>query len=294
MEQTGKIENEMIEASLVLEGGGMRGVYTAGVLEFFLERGLLFENCYGVSAGACHACSYLSGQKGRAFRVQVDYLQDKRYCSWYSLLKTGDLFGAEFCYHTIPEELDKYDYDAFLAYPGNFYTVVTNAVTGKAEYRKINNIRQDIDNVRASASLPWVSRPVKIDGNHYFDGGVADSIPVKRALQYSNKKVVTILTRDNTYRKKKDFMAKPAKLYYHRYPNLVQAMKERHIHYNDTLDFIRQEKEKGTVFVIQPKEEVKVSRIEKDRQLLEKLCRQGYEDAKEAYPALCRFLEGEI
>ena len=133
----------MIDAGLVLEGGGMRGIYTAGVLDFLLEKDLFFAQTYGVSAGACHACSYLSKQRGRAFRIGTNYLHDKRYCSFYSLLTTGDLFGAKMCYDTIPNELDLYDYDAFNTYAGAFFAVVTNCRTRNAEYQPVKYQQHD-------------------------------------------------------------------------------------------------------------------------------------------------------
>ena len=155
---------EMVKAGLVLEGGGMRGVYTAGVLDFFIDQDLYFSDIYGVSAGACHMCSYISQQRERAYRVNVDYLEDKNYCSMYSLLKTGNLFGAEMCYDKIPNELDPYDYEAFGRYKGNAYAVVTNIETGEPEYIPIKDLKKDIEAIRASASLPLVSRNVPWEG----------------------------------------------------------------------------------------------------------------------------------
>ena len=154
----------MYQAGLVLEGGGMKGVYTAGVLDFFTEKGIDFSHIYGVSAGACHMCSYLSRQKGRALSVSVDYLDTRRYCSLESLLTSGDLFNVDFCYHLIPDYLYPYDYDTFEKYPGKAYSVVTNIETGQPEYLRVRDIRKDIDKIRASASLPLVARNVKIDG----------------------------------------------------------------------------------------------------------------------------------
>ena len=152
----------MIDCGLVLEGGGMKGMYTAGVLEYFMEKELYFKNCYGVSAGACHLCSYISKQRKRAYRVALDYLNDKNYCSMYSLVTTGDLFNADMCYNTIPNKLDPYDYKAAAKYEGNAYAVVTNIRTGEAEYMPLREMHRDTIAVRASASLPLVSRNVKI------------------------------------------------------------------------------------------------------------------------------------
>lgn len=279
------------DTALVLEGGGMRGMYTVGVLEYFMEQDLYFSNTYGVSAGSCHGASYLSKQKGRAYRVSLNYLNDKNYCSLYSLLKTGDLFGVDMCYRQIPDELDPYDYPAYEQYEGNFYGVVTNCKTGEAEYLPIEEMHRDIQIIRASSSLPLLSRMVEINGKKYLDGGISDSIPVKRARQDGNDKVVVVLTRDADYRKEKNPLMPVLKARYHKYPKLVEAMANRHKVYNKTLSYIKEGEKAGKIFVIRPKKPVEFDRIEKDRQKLIALYRQGYEDAKESYEKLQKFLE---
>ena len=192
----------MYEAGLVLEGGGMRGLYTAGVLDFFIEKKLAFSSCYGVSAGACHLASYMSGQRGRAYRISVDYLDDKNYCSAYSLLKTGDLFNVDMCYNQIPNELDPFDYEAAEKYPGRGVVVVTDIKSGQAKYVELKNMRRDLVAIRASASLPLVSRNVEINGKMYLDGGMSDSIPIRKSLRDGNLKNIVVLTRPDGYRKK--------------------------------------------------------------------------------------------
>ena len=281
----------MIEAGLVVEGGGMRGVYTAGVLDYFMEKNLYFDDCYGVSAGACHISSYVSKQIGRSMKVTLDYINDKRYCSINSLIKTGDMFGVEMLYDLIPNKLELYDYDTFNKFKGNFYSVVTNCKTGKAEYMKIKDMKKDIIAVRASSSLPLLSRIVEINGKEYLDGGITDSIPIKKSIKDGHKKNVVILTRDKTYRKSKPKFLSFFKLKYKKYPNLVKAIENRYKMYNETLDFIEEEKAKNKVFIIQPKLPVKISRIEKDKDKLKALYDQGYEDAKEIYEDLMKFLE---
>ena len=193
----------MINSGLIIEGGGMRGVYAAGVLDFFMEKNIYFNDCYAVSAGSCHAASYYSKQIGRSLKVTLDYINDKRYCSINSLIKTGDIFGVEMLYDLIPNELELYDYDTFNKFKGNFYSVVTNCKTGKAEYIKIKDMKKDIIAVRASSSLPLLSRIVEINGENYLDGGISDSIPIKKSIEDGHKKNVVILTRDKTYRKSK-------------------------------------------------------------------------------------------
>lgn len=283
----------MIKAGLVVEGGGMRGVYSSGVLDFFIEKDLFFENNYGVSAGACHLCSYLAKQYKRAFRVNVDYLNDKRYCSVHSLLKTGDLFGAEMLYDIIPNELDLFDYDTYNKNESNFYVVITDINTGKPEYVKIGDLKKDIIYVRASSSLPLLAQNVKINDKEYLDGGISDSIPIKKSIADGNKKNVVILTRDSTYRKGKNSLMPIIKLKYKKYPNFVKSMADRYIVYNEILDFIKELENNGDVFVIRPKKPVNIGRTEKNREKLEALYNDGYNDAKDCYEELLKYLGKE-
>ena len=283
----------MIKAGLVVEGGGMRGVYSSGVLDFFIEKDLFFENNYGVSAGACHLCSYLAKQYKRAFRVNVDYLNDKRYCSVHSLLKTGNLFGAEMLYDIIPNELDLFDYDTYNKNKSNFYVVITDINTGKPEYVKIGDLKKDIIYVRASSSLPLLAQNVKINDKEYLDGGISDSIPIKKSIADGNKKNVVILTRDSTYRKGKNSLMPIIKLKYKKYPNLVKSMADRYIVYNEILDFIKELENNGDVFVIRPKKPVNIGRTEKNREKLEALYNDGYNDAKDCYEELLKYLGKE-
>lgn len=283
----------MLKAGLVVEGGGMRGVYSSGVLDFFIEKDLFFENNYGVSAGACHLCSYLAKQYKRAFRVNVDYLNDKRYCSVHSLLKTGNLFGAEMLYDIIPNELDLFDYDTYNKNESNFYVVITDINTGKPEYVKIGDLKKDIIYVRASSSLPLLAQNVKINDKEYLDGGISDSIPIKKSIADGNKKNVVILTRDSTYRKGKNSLMPIIKLKYKKYPNFVKSMADRYIVYNEILDFIKELENNGDVFVIRPKKPVNIGRTEKNREKLEELYNDGYNDAKDCYEELLKYLGKE-
>lgn len=281
----------MYQAGLVLEGGGMKGVYTAGVLDFFLDKGIEFSSCYGVSAGACCLCSFLSKQRGRAYHVNVDYLDDKNYCSVYSLLKTGDLFGADMCYHRIPDELYPYDYETYNKYQGAFYSVVTNIETGYPEYIPIKDMKNDIDAIRASASLPLVSRNVKYKDKLYLDGGMSDAIPLRKSMKDGNVKNVVVMTKEVGYRRQPSSMTRLIKLRYRKYPEVYTLMKNRHTSYNETLDFIADEVKRGTVFLIQPRIKSNVGRIEKDVNKLRALYEEGYVQAGECYEDLIKFLE---
>ncbi len=276
---------------LILEGGGMRGVYTAGVLDFFLDKNIFFDTCYGVSAGACHCCSYLSKQRKRAFETNVNYLKDKNYCSFYSLVKTGDLFGVDLMYNQIPNKLHPYDFEAFDNNPSVFKVVVTNCKTGKAEYITIKDLHEDIIAVRASSSLPLLARIVEIKGEKYLDGGIADSIPLGKAIEDGSSKNVIILTQHPGYRKDPNKMLPLIKIKYKAYPKLIETIEKRHINYNESLDLIEEEVKAGRAFVIQPKKPVKLGRIEKDKEKLTALYEEGYRCAEESYDSLMAFLK---
>lgn len=281
----------MYQAGLVLEGGGMKGVYTAGVLDFFLDKGIDFSSIYGVSAGACHMCSYLSKQRGRALDISIDYLDSKDYCSAKSLLTTGDLFNVEMCYHLIPDYLYPYDYDTFNQYTGKAYSVVTNIATGRAEYLRIRDMKKDIDKIRASASLPLVSRNVKIGGKFYLDGGISDAIPLQKSIVDGNNKNIVVMTKEIGYVRKPSTQMELIKLRYLRYPKVYELMADRHINYNRTLEYIEEQKANGQAFVIRPKKASNVGRIEKDKDKLKALYEEGYADAAECYEELHAYLE---
>lgn len=280
----------MESVGLILEGGGMRGAFTAGVLDYFLERGLMFSHVYGVSAGACQACSYLCRQPGRGIRVWKNYLNDKRFSSVSSLIRTGDLFNARFNYDTIPRELDPIDRAAFDPNQIQFDAVVTNLYTGQAEYLPIRDMIGDLPIIQASASLPLVSRAVDIRGNKYLDGGVADPIPLQKSMADGNRKNVLILTQAPDYQKEPNKAMPLLSLRYARYPVFLRTLRERHIRYNDTLRLIRAEQQQGNAFVIQPDRKPEIGRIEKDPHRLEALYHIGYEKAKSLYPQLLSFL----
>jgi predicted patatin/cPLA2 family phospholipase len=283
-------KNELIHAGLVLEGGGMRGIFTAGVLDCFLEHALYFDSCIGVSAGACHACSYLAGQHGRAFRTAVDYIGDRHYCSLYSLLTTGDLFGAKMLYEDIPRTLYPIDNPAFQRRGARFQVTVTNCITGQAEYPQIHDLMRDIQYVRASSSMPFVSRMVVLNGVPYLDGGIADSIPIRQSIRQGNLKNVVILTQPCGYRKQPNRLGSLAKLNYRKYPRLTAAIERRHLVYNDTLAFLRQEELSGSVFVLRPEAPLGLSRTEKDLQKLTAAYDLGHAQAEKQLDALGRYL----
>lgn len=284
----------MYQAGLILEGGGMKGVYTAGVLDFFLDKEIEFSSVYGVSAGACHMCSYLSKQKGRALDVSVDYLDTRRYCSVESLLTSGDLFNVDICYSLIPDYLYPYDYETFGRYEGKAYSVATDIVTGKPEYFRIRDMKADINKIRASASLPLVSRNVKIGNSLYLDGGISDSVPLQQSVISGNRKNVVIMTKEIGYVRRPSRQLGLIRARYIQYPKVYELMANRHIRYNEQMEYISRQQEEGKAFVIRPKTAGDVKRVEKDPEKLRVLYRQGYEDAAECYEELKKFLEAPI
>lgn len=276
---------------LVIEGGGMRGIFAAGVLEYLLDNDIKVDYVIGVSAGACHGCSYVSGQKGRAFAVCTDYMDDPRYGSVQSLLKTGDYFGKKFMYHTIPEELNPVDNESFKKSGIRFEVGVFNCNTGESEYPEIKDMFEDVDWIAASASLPLFAKMVDIGGYQYMDGGLSDSIPVKHAQEIGCDKVIVILTRERGYRKAASKSIPLIKAKYKDYPKLIEALKRRHTVYNETLEYIDGEEKKGNVFVIAPVKDLGVGRLEKDRSKLKNAYLEGYYVTESYGDKLKEFLE---
>lgn len=281
------------QAGLILEGGGMKGVYTAGVLDYFMKHEVEFSSCYGVSAGACQLCNYMSKQYKRSYRVFMNYLDDPEYFGWKSLLLTGDIFGAKMCYDTVPNELDLFDYDTANAYPGKCYAVITDVNTAKPVYYPMIDLRKDMIGVRASSSLPLVSKNVIIDGVPYLDGGISDSIPLLKSIEDQNKKHVLILTKASDYRKKESSHMRLLKIKYRAFPELVKAMQERHVHYNHVMDLIEEYERDGKIFVIRPQNQNPVSRLERDKEKLKALYLEGYHDAKRSFKQMTQYLEKE-
>lgn len=277
---------------LVLEGGGVRGIYTAGVLDVFMEEGLAFDGVIGVSAGAIHACSYLSEQKGRSIRYYRKYVSDPRFMSLRSWLKTGDVVGADFCYHELPDKLDVYDHEGFLRNPTPYWVVCTDVETGKAEYVRLTDMRGQIEYLRASASLPYFSRVVEMDGRKFLDGGCTDSIPVEAFRRMGYGRNVVVLTRDASYRKKPEMTAL-ARLVYRKYPAFVRTLERRHEMYNEQLAQIGQMEAEGSIFVIRPAKPLEIGRLESDPEKVQRVYEQGCADARAALAALRAWLEQE-
>ena len=281
-----------MKKGLVLEGGAMRGLFTAGILDVFLEEGICFEGLIGVSAGAAFGCSFKSGQRERSLRYNKKYCRDKRYCSLWSLIKTGDLYGAEFCYKTLPDELDIFDNETFENNPMEFHVVCTDVETGQPVYKKCDSVRgENIEWVRASASLPVVSRIVEIDGYKLLDGGISDAIPLKYFQDIGYDKNIVILTQPEDYRKKENRLKSVFRTVLKKHPKLIYAMEKRHIMYNEELDYVKAEEKKGNTLVLRPKEKLPIKRTSKDPKLLQKAYDLGRELAKERLDEIKEFLK---
>lgn len=279
-----------MKTGLVLEGGAKRGIYTAGVLDVLYDEGISVDGVLGVSAGAIHGCSYVSGQRGRSIRYTLKYGNDRRFMSIYSLLTTGDLVGAKFCYQEIPEKLDMFDYEAFEKSPIKFYVTCSNLETGRAEYIYCDELREKMDYLRASASLPLVSRIVEIGGKKYLDGGITDSIPLKGMEKLGYDRNIVVLTRPKGYRKKASFNRYLAGLIYKKYPKFVEAIKNRHLMYNQALEDIEALEKAGRILVIRPSRKIKISKTEKNPQIVKAMYDLGVADVKAQLEKIQNFL----
>lgn len=254
-----------MKTGLVMEGGAMRGMFTAGVIDVMMENEIVFDGAIGVSAGATFGCNYVSHQPGRAIRYNMDYCKDWRYCSVRSLIRTGDMFGAEFCYYTIPDKLDPFDVDTFYASPTEFYVVCTDIETGKPVYHKCDNgMQEDMEWIRASASMPLASGIVRAGEREMLDGGVADSIPLRYFETIGYERNVVILTQPRGFVKKKNELLPLIKVVYRKYPKFVKAVAERHEIYNKTTRYIQMQERKGSTYVICPEEKLPIGHIERD------------------------------
>ncbi|MBR4106648.1 MAG: patatin family protein [Alphaproteobacteria bacterium] len=278
-------------SSLVLEGGGKRGIYTTGVLDVFLENGIDVDAVFGVSAGAIHGVSFVSRQIGRDIRYNIKYNDDYRFMSFRNWLKTGNVVDVDFCYDELPNKLDKFDYAAFDANPTKFYAVCSNVESGEAEYIRCQDMHYDIKYVQASASLPFFSRIVEVDGKKLLDGGICDSIPLKAAQNHGYDKNIVVLTRPYGYRKKPSHSKWLARKVYRKYPEFVKAMVNRHLMYNDELEYVEKAQKNGTALVIQPSVFIKIGRLETNIEVIKAMYELGRQDALKALDEVKSFLK---
>ena len=260
----------------------MRGMFTCGVLDILMENNIDFDGAVGVSAGATFGCNIKSRQIGRAYRYNKKYCSDKRYHSISSLLKTGDIYNVSFCYDELPYKLDKWDIETFKNNPMDFYCVATDINTGKPVYHKcLTGEKQDIVWIQASASMPLVSRPVQIDGGVYLDGGISDSIPLKFMEDQGYGDILVIETQPRDYVKKPQQYMPLVRLMLRKYPNMIKAMEDRYLMYNEEKKYIRDREEAGRVKVIRPKEPLNISAIEKNPSEIERVYQLGRKAGEE-------------
>lgn len=280
-----------MKTGLIMEGGAMRGMFTAGVTDVFTENNIEFDGAVGVSAGAAFGCNFKSRQAGRVIRYNKRFAKDPRFCGFRSFIKTGDLFGAEFCYHTIPEELDIFDTQAYLDNPMEFYVVCTDVTNGKAVYVNSDEAGDDaLEYFRASASMPLVSRIVEINGRKLLDGGIADSVPIRFFESIGYNRNVIILTQPLGYVKKPSFVARLMKYAIKEYPMIAKTMENRHNEYNETIDYILKKEAQGDVFVIRPEAELEIGRIEHNPEVLQRVYDKGRAVAEKNLEQLKAFL----
>lgn len=269
-----------MKTGLIMEGGAMRGMFTCGVLDVFLENGITFDGAIGVSAGAVFGCNFKSRQLGRPFRYNRNYCRDWRYCSIRSLIRTGDLFGEEFCYHELPDVLDPFDSVTFQNNPMEFFVAATDVRTGETVYHLCSDGRSsDIEWLKASASMPLAARIVETDGMELLDGGITDPVPYGYMENRGYDRNVMILTQPKGYHKRRFRLLAAIHTVYKRYPKLADAMEQRHIVYNRQLAEVREREQKRSAIVIRPPESLGIGHVSHNPAELEMVYRIGREEA---------------
>ena len=280
------------KTALIMEGGAMRGLFTCGVMDVLLENDVVFDGSAGISAGAVFGCNYKSKQIGRPLRYNTRFCKDWRYCSLRSLITTGDLYGADFCYRTVPYELDVFDRKTFSENPMEFYIGATDVDTGKCVYHRCEKGELEDDLwMRASASMPLVSRIVEADGYRLLDGGIADSIPYHYMKQIGYERDVVILTQPLGFVKKKNSLMPLMKILYRKYPKLLETMANRHIRYNEETAEIRKDELEGKILVIRPPETLNIGKTEKDPDELRRVYEIGRKEAEKRLEEIKKFLK---
>lgn len=265
------------KTGLVLEGGAMRGMFTAGVLDVFMENEVQIDGIIGVSAGALFGVNFLSNQPGRVIRYNKKFAGDKRNMGLYSLLITGDIVNKDFAYYTVPQQLDIFDDQTFMDSGIPFYAVVTNMETGQPEYMQVKSVFQDMEILRASGSMPFVTKPVEINGQKYLDGGVSDSIPYKKFFEMGYEHLIVVLTRDIDY-VKKPMSKRLISMFYRKYPKFMEQLIRRHDIYNQSVAELKKLEKEGLVTIIRPSEPIRISRMEKDPDKLQEVYELGRKD----------------
>lgn len=282
----------MEKVAMVLEGGGLRGLFTAGVLDILMENNIKVDSIIGVSAGALFGANYFSKQKGRALRYNKKYLGDKRYISKRSLLLTGNLVNKDFAYYKITKELEPFDNKTFIKNNKDYYVTVTNIDTGLPEYIKITNVIEQLEAFRATSAMPFASKIIKIDNKKYLDGGISDSIPLDKCISLGYKKIIVVLTQPLNYKKKpiNKKQMNLIKLKYHKYPKLIDVMKNRYLNYNNTLEKIIDMENKKDIFVIRPSRKINIPITINNKDKAQEVYDMGVNDCNKIISNLKKYL----
>ena len=281
-----------MKKGLVLEGGAMRGLFTAGILDVLMEHDIWPDGVIGVSAGAAFGCNMKSKQPGRALRYNKNLVNDWRYSSLRSLLTTGDYFGGDYAYHYVPRHIDYFDVDTFSKNPMEFWVVCTNVGTGKAEYKRLTEVDYDsLEYIRASASMPIAARIVTVDGKKMLDGGIADSIPLRFFQQQGYEKNLVVLTQPAGYVKKRSPLMPLMRMWLRRHPRIVQALEDRPAMYNAELDYVKEEELKGKTLVLRPRNKLTIGHISHNPDDMQMTYDQGREVALEHLEEIKAFFQ---
>lgn len=283
-----------MKKGLIMEGGAMRGMFTAGVIDVMMENQIKYDGAAGVSAGAVFGCNYKSNQPGRVIRYNVAYCNKPNYAGLRSLIHTGNIYGEQFCYHDVPDRLDPFDYAAYSNNPMEFYVVATDINTGGPVYKKVDTCdKKGLLWLRASASIPLVSKIVCTEGYELLDGGIADAVPLAYMENLGYDRNVVILTRPEGYVKRRNQVMPLAKVVLRDYPKMIEAMENRHIRYNENIEYVRKREQTGELFVIRPPKKIEVSKIERSRQRLLDAYKMGRETMESQLGQLKAFLDGQ-
>ncbi|MBQ2459893.1 MAG: patatin family protein [Bacteroidaceae bacterium] len=280
-----------MKTGLVLEGGGMRGLFTSGFLDVLMRAGIRFDGMIGVSAGATFGCNFKSHQAGRALRYNLRFIGDSRYMGWRTLLRTGDLVAAEFSYHTMPTQLDVFDAQTFEAEPMEFHVVCTDVDTGEPVYKQLSHVDYDcMEWIRASASMPIVSRPVELEGKRLLDGGIADSIPLRHFQQLGYTRNVVVLTQPKGFLKKRTRLMPILRVMCRKQPAIVSAMARRHEMYNAQLAYLQEQEQLGNILLIHPADTLPIGRTEQNAKKMRLVYDMGRAEAERRLQEIRNFL----
>ncbi len=283
--------HEAMDLNLVVEGGALRGIFAAGILDFLMDMGVWAKNLIGVSAGSLCGYNYVSGERGRTCYVNVRMCTDWRYLSLKSFLVTGNAYGVHFAFHEVPEKYCYSDSQGFRDSISNLIATVTNLRTGKAEYIHVVEPDTDWQILRASSAMPFVSQIVNLNGQKYLDGGVSDAIPLDFSLELGAKKHLVLLTQDKAFSKKENRLFELGRIFYRNYPKFCEAMETRHLRYNDTREKVAKLHEEGKIYAIWPPVHPEVSHMEVDRIKVFDLYMQGWLEAQKQWPEIKAYLE---